>query len=60
MVRELGLPIFYVKDIDADMLEGSLERLIASARHERDRLLELKAATRGRYLHLLGNACGAC
>jgi hypothetical protein len=50
MVAELGLPVHYVKDVDAGILEEESENFLKELRSEKERLLALKESTRRRYL----------
>lgn len=45
MVDELGLPIYYVKDVDANILEENAEVLLSTLKSEKERLLVLQART---------------
>lgn len=45
MVAQLGLPIHYVKDVRAALLEDQIEGLLATRSSERERLLDLKDHT---------------
>jgi hypothetical protein len=50
MVAELGLPVHYVKDIDADILEEEVEIALNSLKTEKERLLVLQSKTWEMYL----------
>ncbi len=50
MVAELGLPVHYVKDVDAAILEYESERALKSLKTEKERLLTLQESTRSMYL----------
>lgn len=50
MVAALGLPNYYVKDVNVDQLEYDLEKLLARRAQERERLLTLQSATWSRYI----------
>lgn len=50
MVAELGLPVHFVKDVDAAILEEESERALKSLKAEQERLLALQENTRRRYL----------
>ncbi len=49
MVSELGLPVHYVKDVDADMLTEEVETILKSLQQEKERLLVLQSATLDMY-----------
>jgi hypothetical protein len=49
MVDELGLPIHYVKEVDADTLEEETEFLIKNSSSVQHRLLTLQLATWNKY-----------
>jgi hypothetical protein len=53
MVRQIGLPAYFVNDVTADSLEADLESLIARREEETQRLLALKDETFHRYVALL-------
>lgn len=53
MVKELGLPTFFVKDVGVESLEAEIERLLEKRFYEKERLLALKVTTRQRYLELV-------
>lgn len=55
MVAELGLPVYYVKDVDAAILEEEVERLLTSLEVEKERLLALQERTRTMYLSAIRN-----
>lgn len=53
MVRELGLPVHYVKDASAPEIVDRLEGFLRAPEAERERLLALRGQTVDRYLSLL-------
>lgn len=55
MVAELGLPVHYVKDVDAAILEEEVERVLKSLEAEKERLLVLQDMTRSMYLLAIRN-----
>ena len=56
MVKALGLPSAYVKEMNVDQLEDMLENLIKHRGQERERLLALKSETRKEYLRVVFKA----
>ena len=56
MVAALDLPVTYVKDVSADLLEGQVEDLIARGDDERERLLGVRDATGKDYLNAIRDA----
>lgn len=56
MVAELGLPVHYVKNVDAFMLEEEVETALKSPESEKERLLLLQAKTWDMYLLTIRNA----
>jgi hypothetical protein len=56
MVQAIGLPSFYVKEVDADILEESLEHLLATFPKEQERLLVLQTETWNQYLQYIAEA----
>jgi hypothetical protein len=56
MVAELGLPVHYVKDIDADILEEEAEIALNSLKTEKERLLVLQSKTWEMYLSAVRKA----
>lgn len=55
MVAELGLPIHYVKNVDADILIEETETALRSPEVEKERLLTLQAKTRDMYLSAISH-----
>ncbi|HMF76537.1 MAG TPA: polysaccharide pyruvyl transferase family protein [Bryobacteraceae bacterium] len=53
MVGELGLPVHFVNDATADLLEHQLHHLASGREAERERLMALKASTLAQYRELL-------
>jgi len=58
MLKEIGLPFFYVKDANAENLEATLEELLGRRRQERERLLELRRKTLLAYRGIVADALG--
>jgi hypothetical protein len=56
MVAELGLPVHYVKNADAEILEEETETALKSPESEKERLLSLQAKTWDMYLSTIQNA----
>lgn len=56
MVKAFGLPSFYVKEANLELLETSVESLIANGRQERERLLALREDTWNRYIKVVSDA----
>jgi hypothetical protein len=56
MVAELGLPVHYVKNADAEILEEETETALKSRESEKERLLLLQAKTWDMYLSTIQNA----
>jgi len=56
MVSQIGLPIHYVKDVNADILEEETEKIINSIRFEHDRLLFLQAQVWENYISIIKEA----
>lgn len=56
MVSELGLPVHYVKTIDARMLEDEVECGLSSLKTESERLILLQAKTWEKYCSNINNA----
>ncbi|MDH5525496.1 MAG: polysaccharide pyruvyl transferase family protein [Desulfobulbaceae bacterium] len=56
MVSELGLPVHYVKELNADLLEDETERLLSASGAERERLLALQQETWDKYLAVIVQA----
>ena len=56
MVSELGLPIHYVKEASADLLEDETECLLQAWRTEQERLFALQSATWDKYLSTIQEA----
>lgn len=56
MVAELGLPIHYVNEVNADILEEETESLLNSRGAEHERLLALQHATWDKYLAAIEKA----
>lgn len=53
MLENLGLPIFYVKDVSGQLLNEEVIKLIAQKDTERKRLFELKSSGFNKYSRLL-------
>jgi len=56
MVAELGLPVHYVKNVNAEILEERTEAALKSSESEKVRLLVLQAETWDMYLSVVQNA----
>lgn len=56
MVAELGLPVHYVNEVSADILEEETESLLNSWGAEHERLSVLQHAVWGRYISTIGEA----
>jgi hypothetical protein len=59
MVAAIGLPYRYVKDVDAESLEDTIETLLVRRNDERDRLLELREWTWSRYIDEMARVVAA-
>jgi Polysaccharide pyruvyl transferase len=59
MVAAIGLPYRYVKDVDAESLEDTIETLLVRRNDERDRLLELREWTWSRYIDEMSRVVAA-
>jgi hypothetical protein len=55
MVSQLGLPVHYVKDVTAALLEEQIESVVATGSLERERLLDLKDQTFKDYRNSIAN-----
>jgi hypothetical protein len=55
-LQAIGLPCFYVKEANAELLEETLENLISNRTSERERLLGLRDKTLNRYVEIVRNA----
>jgi hypothetical protein len=53
MVAELGLPTFYVKDVNENILEQEIEKGAKTLRTEQERLLALQRETWQSYISLI-------
>jgi len=53
MVNTIGLPSFYVKEMNLNQIEQGLEDLIRDLPKERERLLTLQSETWNRYLEII-------
>lgn len=53
MVKEIGLPVYYIKDADFDTLEKEVINLSKNLKKENERLIELKKNTFTSYFELL-------
>lgn len=53
MVSELGLKTYYVKDVNADILEDKIESVVKILPEEQERLLVLQQETWARYIETL-------
>lgn len=58
MVKNVGLPCYYVEDTSAAQLEDDVETLLSRSDQERDRLLELREQTNRRYTEKMSEALG--
>lgn len=56
MVKQLGLPCFYVKEATTDVLESNIENLLLRSSDERTRLAELKTCVKARYVAVVSAA----
>jgi len=55
MVSQLGLPVFYVKEIEIQRLENIVYDILDRIKYEQDRLIELRDATYKEYIDLIKN-----
>lgn len=53
MVAAIGLPAFYIKEVNALMLEESLETLIKNRTSQKERLIALRAKTWEKYIEVI-------
>lgn len=55
-LQAMGLPCFYVKEANAELLEDTLENLVSNRRLEHERLVTLREKTLNRYVEIVRNA----
>ena len=56
MVDALGIPCYYIKDVELEQLEDGLEYLMSIRSRERERLLTLQSETWNRYVSVVTEA----
>lgn len=56
MVSEFGLPVHFVGDVTADMVEAAVENAVSRRLQERDRLKALVQNAERRYMSMIGEA----
>jgi len=55
-LQAIGLPCFYVKDVNVELLEDTLEKLIKNRTTEHERLVALREKALNRYVEIVRNA----
>jgi hypothetical protein len=55
-LQAIGLPCFYVKEANAELLEETLETLVSHRRSEHERLVALRDKALSRYVEIVRNA----
>lgn len=58
MVSQIGLPAYYVKNVDVEMLEEETEKGISSINYEHERLLSLQNQSWKNYLSVMNEYLG--
>lgn len=56
MVSQIGMPTYYVKDVDVDVLEEEAERMITFRKCEYDRLIALRGQVWNNYISVIKEA----
>lgn len=56
MLERLGLPYYYVKAAESDLLLDKIEKLILVKNKERERLFDVKAAAYRKYFEVFSSS----